>query len=171
MSVLALALVVLLLGGRPALSQADGLSLSVEAPGHVTMPNGATLEMSVGGDLTDVAVGVYDDYWNYIGGCEPTDGTCEYVALAYLQAGGSHAVEAHFKLQAVGPNKFSNVVSTTVTYDPPAWEVAFDMPAEVTMPDRIPINFATTPALNSGHSVELFDADSNQYADFNCPTQ
>ena len=168
MGLLAFFGVVAALGGHPALSQAHNeIDLDVDAPSSVTMPDGALLHLSPS-PASGVNTAVWDHHWNLLGGCS---GTCDHRAMAWLLEGGSHPVTETLNFQSFGPNQTdSPIVTKTVTFNPPAWEVGLDMPDEVEMPDPIPATLSTQPKLASTHSVDLINADNNQYANLSCAT-
>ncbi len=171
MGVLALLAAGLVLLAQPAVGRADPF-LTVDAPSSVTMPDGALLKFDV--SPAEAGVGVWDGGWNYVDGCtvDHDTGKCEVRVLQGVLNGGAHPYTVTLHVQAIDSfNRLSNVVTKTVTFDPPDWQVSLDMPDGVSMPDDIPIALGTTPSIFSGHSVSLLDADTNGYAGFSCATE
>jgi hypothetical protein len=167
--------VLLALAGRPAASQADGeIALSVTGPSEVTMPEGAMFEISVSSHPDgDVAVAVWDEYWEMVYKDNPGNPNClngcDYLAWAGRVGGQARQATFHFK--AFGPNQTrSEVVTKTVTFNPPDWQVSLDVPEAVSSPDPFLVTMGVTPRLASQFSAYLMDADIDQYADMGCNT-
>jgi hypothetical protein len=170
--VFALVAVVLILGGRPAVSQASAPpTLGVGGPSQVTMPDGVLLSLSSYSEAPgDVNIAVWDHNWNSLGGCL---GGCTKRYLTGALQGGTHPVEETFHVEAFAPDgQNSGFVDKTVTFNPVDWQVSLDMPSGVSMPDAIPATVSVSPVTPGGPSAVLIDADTLNYPfpGINCAT-
>jgi hypothetical protein len=159
-------------GGRPATSYADSPpppTVGLSGPSQATMPDGVLLHLTMSSSPDgDVSAVIYDENWNVVGGCV---GSCDIRVMTGLLEGGGHQVQKTFHAQSHAPDSQVSVIADkAVSFDPPDWQVSLDLPAEVSMPAPIPVTFGSTPSLWSPRTVNVMNADTDQWAYLSCAT-
>lgn len=169
---LALLVVFLGFGGRPATSFADSPpppTVGLSGPSQAQMPDGVVLHLTMSSSPDgEVSAAIYDENWNAVRGCI---GDCDIRVMTGLLEGGGHPVTKTFHAQSHAPDsQVSAIADVTVTFEPPDWQVSLDMPRRVTVLDPIPTTMAVTPSIASQYTADLVNADTGQYANMSCGT-
>ncbi|MET0604091.1 MAG: hypothetical protein ABW167_19060 [Baekduia sp.] len=172
LSALALLVVLLVLGGRPAVSYGDSPpppTVGLSGPSQAQMPDGVVLHLTMSSSPDgDVSAAIYDENWNAVRGCI---GSCDIRVMTGLLEGGGHPVTKTFHAMSHAPDsQVSAIADLEVTFAPPDWQVSLDMPRGVTVLDPIATTMAVTPSIASQYAAYLIDADTGSYANMSCGT-
>jgi hypothetical protein len=172
LSALALLVVLLVLGGRPAVSYGDSPpppTVGLSGPSQAQMPDGVVLHLTMSSSPDgEVSAAIYDENWNAVRGCI---GSCDIRVMTGLLEGGGHPVTKTFHAQSHAPDsQVSAIADLEVTFAPPDWQVSLDMPHGVTVLDPIPTTMAVAPSIASQYTADLINADTGSYANMSCGT-
>jgi hypothetical protein len=105
LSALALLVVLLVLGGRPAVTYGDSPpppTVGLSGPSQAQMPDGVVLHLTMSSSPDgDVSAAIYDENWNAVRGCI---GSCDIRVMTGLLEGGGHPVTKTFHAQSHAPD-------------------------------------------------------------------